>query len=438
VTARLAAGSALVVSLDSLLNMALPAITAAFGVPPEAARWIIVGYVLTYAVTAFLGGAAADLAGHGRVLRAGLALTALGVLVAGLAPALGWLVLARVVQGLGGGLVYGTAPALVAMAGPPSARGRALGTLNAAIGLGLTAGPLVAGPLLDALGWRAVFLARVPLAAVLLVWTLALPPLAAAAGPSRLVAPGDLVQSRVLHAGGLALLANAGIFAVWLLAPFYLLGTRGLDAVAGGLLFMLTPLGTTVASPLAGRIADRLGPALPVAVGLLVEATGLLVLSRADATTPVTLLAVALFAAGLGLGLFQVPNMTAVMGAFGPGQQGAAGGFSFLARTLGVVAGVLGLGQVFAWRRVAVGATAAFAEAFVVAAGAVALAAAISLIRPGAGRPPRTRPGRTPRAPAVRPRLRDRLTARADSAVMPEKFHPDLMMKVPAHRAEGP
>jgi hypothetical protein len=109
--------------------------------------------------------------------------------------------------------------------------------------------------------------------------------------------------------------------------------------------------------------------------GLGLQALGVAVLSRGDAGTPLPLLAGALFAAGFGLGVFQVPNMSIIMGAFPGAQQGVAGGFAFLARTFGVVTGVLLLGGLFAARRARVGLAPAFHEAFLLAAVAVGLAA---------------------------------------------------------------
>jgi MFS family permease len=377
----IAAGGAFVVSLDSIMNVAFPAIAAAFAVPPERMRWVIIGYVGTYALTAFVGGALADRIGHGRVFRAGLALSAVAFVVAGWAPTFGWLVAARVLQGLGGGCVYGTAPGLVTLAAAPADRGRALGFLGAAIGLGLSVGPLAAGVLVDVFDWRAIFHVRVPLALLALGAALAALPATSAPRAARLVAAADLVRGPVLAAGALAFVANAGIFAIWLLAPFYLVAARGLDASAAGALFMLTPLGTALAALPAGRLADRIGARLPIAAGLALEALGLGLLSRADATTPLALLAVALFAAGSGLGIFQVPNMAVVMAAFPAAQQGAAGGLAFLARTLGTVAGVATLAQLFGVRRLAVGLAAAAAEAFLVAALAVAAAAALATLR---------------------------------------------------------
>ena len=376
----IAAGGAFVVSLDSIMNVAFPAIAVAFAAPPEQMRWVIICYVGTYALTAFGGGAFADRVGHGRVFRAGLALSAVAFVLAGLAPTFGWLLAGRVLQGLGGGCVYGTAPGIVTLAAAPAVRGRALGFLGAAIGLGLSVGPLAAGVLVDTVGWRAIFHVRAPLAVMALAAAMAALPAASAPRAAKLVPLADLVRARVLAASGLAFVANAGIFSIWLLAPFYLVTARGLEATAAGALFMLTPLGTALAAPPAGRLADRIGPRLLIATGLGLEALGLGLLSRADATTPVAVLAVALLAAGLGLGLFQVPNMAVVMGAFPSGQQGAAGGLAFLARTLGTVAGVAVLAQLFGARRLAIGLGPAAAEGFLVAALAVGLGAVLAAL----------------------------------------------------------
>jgi predicted MFS family arabinose efflux permease len=381
---RLAEAGAFVVSLDSMVNVAFPAMAAAFAMAPERVRWVIICYVLTYAVTAFVGGAAADGLGHRRVFTVGLALSALGFLLATVASDYGRLLAARVVQGLGGGLVYGTTPGLVTTAVGAAERPRALGALNAAVGLGFAVGPLVAGVLVDALGWRAVFAARLPLALVVLAWAWSTGPAATRAVAPRLVAAADVLRGAVLHAGVLAFLANAGIFAIWLLAPFYLAAVRGLPAMTAGALFMLTPVGTALASPLAGRALAALGARASLVAGLAVEAAGLALLSRADASASLASVGLALFVAGLGLGFFQVTNLILVMQAFSAGQQGVAGGFAFLTRTLGVVAGVVTLAHLFATRRAAIGAEGAFGEAFATAAVVVALAALVAVLQPRA------------------------------------------------------
>jgi len=353
-----------------------------FALAPERMRWVIVGYVGTYAIMSFVAGALADVIGHHRVFRAGLAVSALGFVLVGQAPSFASVLVGRVVQGLGGGMIYGTAPGMVTLTAAPEARGRALGFFNAAVAVAFALGPLLAGMMIQALGWRWVFHVRAPLAVLVLVWAMSPPARTTATGTRRLVARQELLRLEVLHAGALSFIANAGIFAVWLLAPFYLVGRRGLDAVLAGALFMLTPLGTALAAPLAGRCADRLGPRLPIIAGLGLEALALLSLSRADGGTSLVMVGGALLVAGFGLGAFQVPNMTWIMTAFSAGQQGAAGGVAFLARTLGVVTGVLVLSTVFAARRATAGFDGAFADAFLVAALMVTVAALGALLGP--------------------------------------------------------
>ena len=378
-TRWIAASGAFVVSLDSTVNIAFPAMTVAFAVEPERVRWIIIAYVFSYAITSFVAGALADRVGHGRVFAAGLAGSALAFALAGLAPTFGWLLVARVVQGVAGGGVYGTSPGIVSLAVAPAARGRALGFLNAAIGLGLSLGPVVAGLLVGVFGWRSIFLLRLPFALIALAWALLALPATPRPPAARLVRPRDVVRAAVLIPGALAFIANAGVFAIWLLAPFYLVASRGLAASTAGLLFTLTPLGTTLAAPLAGRVVDRLGARAPVAAGLALEALGLALLSRAGPTSSLGMVALALFAAGFGLGLFQVPNMAQVMAAFTSVQQGAAGGFAFLARTLGTVAGVAVLAQLFGVRRPVIGLGPAAAEAFLATAIAVVVGVVLAL-----------------------------------------------------------
>jgi MFS family permease len=208
VTRSIAAAGAALVSLDSIMNIAFPAISADFAVPPERMRWVIICYVLTYALTALGGGAVADRIGHARVFRAGVALSALAFALGGLAPTFAALLGARIVQGVAGGLVYGTAPGLVTLAAAPGERGRDLGVLNAAMGGALAIGPILAGVLLESVGWRAIFHVRVPLAVVTLALALRLPA-GHPAGTARIVGIAELLRGVVVRPGVLAFLGNA-------------------------------------------------------------------------------------------------------------------------------------------------------------------------------------------------------------------------------------
>src|SRR5712691_138103 len=385
----LAAAGFLLVGLDGSVNIAFPAMAAAFRVSTATVRWVIIYYVGTYAMTAFVAGVLADRLGPGRVVRAGLVLSLFCFASYALVTSFQMLLVVRVLQGVSGGLIYGAAPALVTLSLPPSRHGWGLGWASTGLGLGLSLSPFIGGVLVGAFGWRGAFLYRVPIAAAMIVlaaWTTA--PRAGGHGAWRMVVPSDILRRPVLHAGLLAFLANYAQFAVWLLVPFYLVVERGLSAAAGGLLFMLTPVATTIVAPVAGRMADRLGPRGPMVAGLAAEAAGHRLVARCDGSTPLVLVGGALALVGLGLGVFQVPNIAQVMAAFPPRQQGAAGGFAFLSRTSGVVVGVQAAAWLFRERAQTLGFLPAFQFTFAAAAAVCALAALAALL-PGLPRVPR-------------------------------------------------
>jgi MFS family permease len=376
----LAAAAFLLVGLDGSVNIAFPAMSAAFGVDPTVIRWVIICYVGTYALTAFAAGVLADRLGPVRVVRAGLVLSVLCFACYAVPPSFAVFLLLRVLQGASGGLLYGASPALVTLSLPAARHGWGLGWASAGLGLGLSVSPFIGGALVDAFGWRGVFLFRIPVAAafiVLAAWTPT--PRATPRGAWRMIAAGEILRWPVLHAGLLAFLANFAQFSVWLLAPYYLVSERGLGPTSGGLLFMLTPVATALAAPLAGRATDRWGPWGPMLLGLTAEAIGLFLVGRFGASTPLPLVGAALALVGFGIGAFQVPNLAEIMASFPPRQQGAAGGFAFLSRTIGIVAGVQSASWLFGARASLLGFLPAFRFAFDGAAVVCALAALLAL-----------------------------------------------------------
>ncbi len=375
-------------SLDSAVNVALPGMAEAFGVGPAAIRWVIIGYVLTYALTALLAGLAADRVGAGPVFTLGLVASAGVFLGYGLAPSYAAVLGLRVAQGVAGGLVYGAAPALVTLSVPPERRGRGLGLMTLGLGAGLALGPVVSGLLVQAWSWRAAFVFRAPvMAAVAASSLLAPPPRGVAAAPRGFLGLSEMLRWPVARAAALALLANCAQFAVWLLAPFYLIAVRGLPPPAAGLAFTLAPLATALGGPAGGWQADRRGPRGPVRAGLALETAGLLLLAWSDADSSLGVAALGLVLVGLGVGVFQVPNLADLMGAFPRARQGAAGGLGFLARTLGSASGAQLAGAVFAVRVGGHGMVGAMQAAFLVAAAVAALGLGLALApRPGPDR----------------------------------------------------
>jgi MFS family permease len=285
-----------------------------------------------------------------------------------------------VLQGVGGGLVYGTAPALVTLWLPRERHGRGLGLMSLGLGAGLAIGPLLGGVLVERLGWLWVFLARAPLmGALALVAGAMLGAPRRIGAVARVVAPRDLLRAPVLKSAALAFLSNYAQFAVWLLGPFLLVSVLGLSPIAGGLFFTLTPLGTALAAPAGGWATDRSGPRWPLIAGLVIEAAGLWIISGLEVAGPLALVALGLALVGLGAGIFQVPNLAEMMAAFPAAQQGAAGGLAFLSRTLGSAAGVQVAAMLFESRGGGVGFVEAFHFAFAAAAAACGLAALLAL-----------------------------------------------------------
>ena len=230
----LAALGALLMSLDSAINIVLPAMAEAFGVAPAAIRWVIICYVLTYALTAFAAGLLADRLGPGPVFSAGLWICGFAFLGYLAAHSYAMVLLLRVLQGLGGGLVYGTAPALVTLSLPRERHGRGLGAMSLGLGVGLGVGPMLGGVLLDAFGWSSTFLFRAPLflAAAVLAQT-RLRALGGAPSLPRRIELADVLRVPVLRSAALAFLSNHAQFSVWLLVPFYLVGPLALSPTVG-------------------------------------------------------------------------------------------------------------------------------------------------------------------------------------------------------------
>jgi MFS family permease len=383
----LAALGALLMSLDSAINIVLPAMAAAFGVAPAAIRWVIICYVVTYALTAFVAGVLADRLGPAPVFVAGLWLSGLTFLGYALAPAYGGVLLLRMAQGLGGGLVYGTAPALVTLSLPRERHGRGLGMMSLGLGVGLGLGPLLGGVLLEHFGWAASFLFRAPLfLAVAVLAQTQVRRLGGARPARRRVALADLLRLPVLRNALLAFLSNHAQFAVWLLVPFFLIGPLGLSPTVGGLVFALLPLANALVAPLGGALTDRVGARGPLACGLALEVAGLLTIATLTGGTSLVLVGVAMALVGLGVGLFQVPNLTQVMASFPPAQQGVAGGLAFLSRTLGSALGVQVTAALFDARVGRDGFLSAFHAAFLAAAAVCAVGAVLAVLPGGPGR----------------------------------------------------
>src|SRR5262252_9401611 len=157
--------------LDTAVNIAFPAITAAFGIAITTIQWVVICYVLTYASLLLGCGRLGDIIGHKRVLLFGLGWSAISLSLCGWAPTFGWFLFFRSMQGIGTALVLSCAPALVTLAFPEAERGKVLGVYTMLAAVASTLGPLLGGQFIARWGWPAVFYFRMPMALIAAVLT---------------------------------------------------------------------------------------------------------------------------------------------------------------------------------------------------------------------------------------------------------------------------
>lgn len=180
----------------TVVNIALPAIGADYGVDGQSLTWVVVGYTITGGGLLMLGGRLGDLFGRRRILLVGTTLFGAASLLAGLAPAFPVLVAARLLQGVGEALALPAAMATIVLLFPEGKlRSRALSVWAAVASCGLVLGFALSGIITAHVGWRWIFLISVPFILVVVVATLIMLPADRSASPERvrLDLPGSLL-----------------------------------------------------------------------------------------------------------------------------------------------------------------------------------------------------------------------------------------------------
>src|SRR5579862_3267117 len=180
--------SLFIVGLDTtVVNVALPAIHRALHASVSGLQWTIDAYTLVLASLLILSGSAADRLGRRRVFQVGLVVFALASLLCGLAPSLGLLVGARVLQAIGGSMLNPVAMSIIRnVFEDPRERARAIGLWGATVGVSLALGPVVGGALVQSVGWRAIFWINIPIGLAAVALTHRFVPESRAPHPRRL------------------------------------------------------------------------------------------------------------------------------------------------------------------------------------------------------------------------------------------------------------
>jgi EmrB/QacA subfamily drug resistance transporter len=391
----------------SVVNVALPTIAQSLNANASALQWVVNAYLLPLSALLLLGGAAGDHFGCRRLLIMGTVIFAVASLGCALAPGLPVLLACRLLQGIGAAMLMPNSLAILGQTFSGESKGRAIG-IWAATGAAMGAiGPVIGGWLIDRGSWRTIFLLNLPLAvgAIVLAWrfvprdqeknnfpldtfggVLATVGLAALTwaltigASSRGWTPGAVISAvisigllafylRIEKRRGDAAMMPLGLFAsrsfvgltiftfllygalggLFVLVPYLLIRAAGYSATAAGAALLPLPLMLTVTSPIAGALAGRIGPRLPLTIGPLVVAAGFLLASRINISANywVDVLPMILLIA-VGMSAAVAPLTTAVLTAVDARHTGSASGLnSAVARTGGLVATAL-LGSVLA------------------------------------------------------------------------------------------
>jgi EmrB/QacA subfamily drug resistance transporter len=384
--------------LDStVVNVALPHIGDDLGGGLSGLQWTLDSYLLTLSALLLLGGALGDEYGRRRMFVIGLVWFTVASVLCGLAPSIGALIAARALQGVGGALLVPGSLALITASFRSEDHGSAIGAWSGLTGVATSIGPFLGGWLVDAVSWRLVFLINVPLAALALWVTMLHVPeshdpqagkrpdfagaIAATLGLTGVVfaliqGPAHGWSPFVILAGlvGLAALvafpfiemrvasplvplgifrsrqfsgANATTFVVYaalgvalFLVVVELQTVLGYSALAAGAATIPITVLMLLLSPRAGRLSQRIGPRIPMTIGPLVVAAGLVLLAGiGPGTTYVTGILPGLTVFGLGLSLTVAPLTAAVMGSVEENHVGVGSGVNnAVARVAGLLA----------------------------------------------------------------------------------------------------
>ncbi len=391
--AAVLAAMVLVVLDAAIANIALPTIARSLQVTPAMSIWVVTAYQTALLMALLPCAALGESLGYRRVFTGGVALFIAASVLCALSPSLSWLVAARFFQGLGGAGVMALGIALLRLVVPDQQLGAAIGWNALAVALASAAGPILGAAVLSATTWPWLFAVNLPLGALVLLATRALPDdggtarrldlfsvalnagafaslvigaellptrpaLAAvllAAAALELVAlvrrempkevpliPFDLLRANSFRASVIAsVCCFAGQTAGMVALTFYLQHELGQDTLMAALYMTTWPLTVAIAAPFAGRLADRVSTAWVSAVGCVCLATGLGALALWPLKgNPLPLVPLTMLC-GLGFALFNVANNRNMFLSASYERSGAAGGMQGTARLLGQTAGAV-------------------------------------------------------------------------------------------------
>lgn len=390
---------------NTVVNVALPSIQRDLGTSIAGLEWIVNGYTLSFAVLLAVGGRLGDIFGRRKMFVYGVIVFTVASTTAGFAPNNFALVASRVVQGMGAAFMMPGTLSIITDVFPPAERGKAIGTWAGVSALALAIGPVLGGFLTEQVSWRAIFYINLPvgiiavLAALFIVresrdttvgrqvdvlgvgvltasltafvlaliegnsWGWSSPSVIALFAGAvlamiafigierRVKAPiieFALFKSRnFIGSVIIAFIITFAMMGVFFFLALYMQNVLGYTALEAGVRFLPTTLVIMVTAPLAGRLADRIGPRWPMVAGMSMIAISLYMFSTIEVGTTFSGLWVGFVILGGGIGLTMSPMSTAAMNAVSKTKAGVASGVLSMFRMVGGTFGVAALGALF-------------------------------------------------------------------------------------------
>ena len=406
-----AVGSSMLLgSLDSsIVNISLPGLVQDMETDFATVQWVVLSYLLTTTSLLITMGRLGDLVGKRTIFQLGQIVFVSGSVLCGLSTTIHALIAFRVVQAIGASMLMGLGMAIITETWPPERRGQAIGISNGFLTLGVVAGPILGGVILEYLSWPWIFYINIPITATsFLICFRYLPPLRQTTAGGRFDFPGAVLvalgltalcllltlsqeASAIPAAGwvglgvvvlaslilfvlrerscahpmvdfslfrrrgfGQGLLVQSNVFitlmAVILMLPFYLVQARGFPLIWVGLMQAAVPLVMTVIGPLAGHMSDRIGSLPLILVGLAGICAGYLTASGLSLDTSVLGYTLRLLPLGVGVALLSAATTRNIMSAAPLEQLGVASGIMNMMRTLSTVVGIPALSAFMVWR----------------------------------------------------------------------------------------
>ncbi len=320
---------------NTVVNVALPSIQKDLGASLSSLEWTVNAYTLTFAVLLVTGGRLGDIFGRRRAFLSGVVLFAASSALIGFAPDQGWLVAGRAVQGIGAAFMMPGTLSIISNTFPPAG----IGTLS--VGLSALVLALVEG---NGWGWGSPeIIALLVTAAVGLVAFV----LVEMHGKAPMVQFEFFRSRSFLGANTVAFIVSFSMLAMFFFVAIYMQNILHYSALEAGLRFLPSTVVIIFAAPVAGRLADRIGPRIPMTVGLSLAAFALFLQSQVTATSGYGDLLVPFMIMGLGIGLTMSPMSTAAMNAVSADKAGVASGILSMSRMVGGTFGVAAIGALF-------------------------------------------------------------------------------------------